>query len=278
MIIAVKTFKFSLILLVGWLCLAPGVRAADAKCGILVENTNVRDSAGYTKVIKVLSKGAQVSIASESGDWYQITLSGTTTKAWVAKWLVGSVSSSSISASVASTSALIMQSEVNELSGVMSIDEINKYWQGKINALRKAKGLRELVIDRRLIRTATEWSKYLGQCNQATHSRPDGKSAQQWIASRDVRFTKRGSDNGWKNNYFAENLGLKLYVRPTVSDIQAAMDAILKNYLKEGPGGSHYRSVYHPDWNSFGAGLMPVKNNKGTYSLYFVFHYGSLAL
>jgi hypothetical protein len=40
----------------------------------------------------------------------------------------------------------------------------------------------------------------------------------------------------------------------------------------------HYRTVYHPDWNSLGAGWHPIKNEKGTYTMYFVFHYGSLVL
>ena len=43
-------------------------------------------------------------------------------------------------------------------------------------------------------------------------------------------------------------------------------------------GSPDYKSVYYPDWNSLGAGWYPVKNNKGTYTLNFVFHYGSLVL
>jgi uncharacterized protein YkwD len=253
-------------------------QAATPRTATLLENTNLRDSAGYTKVVVVLKKNSQVAILNETVNWYQVA-SASGTRGWVIKWLVKpTVISVKASSSVTVASPVSSKLASSALASIISGDEINLYWQIKVNALRKAKGLRELAIQKTLIKTATEWADYLGQHNEVTHLRPDGKSPQQWIADKDIDFTKRNSLGGWKTNYFAENLGYRLFIKPTATGIKEALDGVLRMYLSEGPTGAHYRSIYQPDWNSFGAGWYPVKNAKGTYTLNFVFHYGSLVL
>jgi len=285
-----KIIKYILIFGVCLTFSLTNVQAATLRTGILNDNAKVRDTAGRSKVLKILSKGVVLPIIREQGEWYQVSLKNGT-KGWIFKTLMDVSTTTVVKTPISTTSSSIIKVatttkatsteklvSVNELSDIISTAEINKHWQDKINALRKTSGVRELVIDDRLIRTATEWAEYMGENDRVTHVRPDGKSAQQWVAGKNIQFTKRNSKDGWKQNYFVENIGLRLYIKPTAADIKVAMDGVLKRFLAEGPSGIHYRSIYHADWNSFGAGWKPIKNSKGTYTLYFAFHYGSLAL
>lgn len=321
--------------------------AFTPKTGVLNNKSNIRSTAGYTKILSLLDKNTKITIVGETNDWYQIAINKNT-KGWVAKWLVDIASSTTEITkqktakvlyasrvrktpeiknsniievvfpettvqitgdkndwysikyglnkngwifkeliSVATTSEqAIATSSVNIESWATSTvvldfiteDEINRYWQETVNALRKAKGLRELAISPELTKTATIWANYLGKIDNATHDRPGGETAQQWINNQGIFFTKRNSPDGWKNNYFSENIGVKLFVKPTKEAVKTAMSAVLKSYLDEGPTGVHYRTTYYPDWNSFGAGYHPIKNANGTYEIYFVFHYGSVVL
>lgn len=331
-------------LLFGALFFAFPVLAASPSSGVLNERSNLRESAGYTKILSVLNKSTKVDIIGESGDWYQVSLKDGV-KGWIIKWLIDLAPqkvSEQKTATLAYASRIRKTPEIakdniietlfpgtvvkitgtkekwysidyqsnkkgwiaQELIGTVTTDqtahratatakempaatstypkfvteaEINQYWQKSINALRKAKGLRELMIDSRFIQTAEIWASYNGKINQATHTRPNGGTAQDWINDQELTFTKRNSDGGWKTNYFVENLGVRLNVKPTLAGVKTALDAVLNSFLSEGPTGVHYRTVYHPDWNCFGAGWYPIKNSNGTYAIYFVFHYGSLA-
>lgn len=262
----------------GAIFFVPNAQAALFRSGILVDNANLREAAGYTKVISVLPRQTVVSIIASTTDWLQVaTVDGT--KGWVNKRLIGRTPVTvEEHAPAGHPSPVFARTATSALAEIISDDEINEYWQAKINTLRKAKGLRELAISGQLARTSSEWAEYLGRHEKVTHARPDGKSPRQWIEGKGIDFTERNSEDGWKKNYFAENLGLKLYIKPTVAGVKTAMDAVLHRYLTEGPSGPHFRSIYHSDWNSFGASCYPVKNSQGTYSLYFVFHYGSLML
>jgi uncharacterized protein YkwD len=267
-----------LVLAIGCIFAVSPVAAGSIKSGIIVENARVRDSAGQTKIIIILAREAKVSVVGESGNWYQI-VTNNGTKGWVAKELIA-VSLTTVKSIEMPKSAVIKNNTVSATSSVLdaiiSTNEINEYWQTKVNALRKAKGLRVLSPKKSLMSSAASWSEYLVKHNQFTHARPDGKTAQQWVANEDVVFTKRNSVNGWKKNYFTENIGRKPYVKLTAANVKAAMDEVLRRYLSEGASGVHYRSVYHPDWNGFGVSCSPIKNSSGTYTLDFVIHYGSV--
>jgi len=225
-------------------------------------------------VIEILFPGTKVLITGSKNDWLSIEY-GSKKTGWISQALIDPSSTVETFMAIASSSTTIATSSIIRPSFI-SDKEINEYWQGKVNALRKIKGVREVVVNESLVRTATKWSDYLGQIDSATHVRPDGKSMHQWIDGQSIEFTKRNSANGWKNNYFSENLGYRLGVKPNADSVKAALDSVLQSFLREGVSGVHYKTVYYPDWNSVGVGWLPIKDSKGNYTIYFVFHYGSL--
>ena len=176
----------------------------------------------------------------------------------------------------ASTTPIVKSKVSSTTIEKITMEMISKYWEEEVNALRKAKKLRELKMSKSLEKTAVTWADYMGQCGKITHTRPDGKSMLAWADDKGLQFTERNSDGGWTKNYFTENIGYRLNVKPTLASVKSAMDSVLHSYLAEGPQGVHYRSVYFPDWNSVGAGYYATKDDKGNYKVDFVFHYGSL--
>ncbi|TSC56096.1 MAG: Uncharacterized protein G01um101418_463 [Parcubacteria group bacterium Gr01-1014_18] len=153
---------------------------------------------------------------------------------------------------------------------------LNQYWLGKINALRAEKGLRFLTLDQRWINTASEWSAYMGKNDQITHDRPDGKTMHQWIDTKGLPFTVRNSFDGWKTNYFTENISWNI-ISGTQESAKGALEDTLQFYLSEAAAnGPHYRTIYHADWNSVGSGFYFQDLGDGSYKIYMTFHYGSL--
>lgn len=153
--------------------------------------------------------------------------------------------------------------------------DINRYWLEKINSLRIQKNLRPLKTDSHLIGTAEIWAKEMQMRGEISHTRLDGKTMHQWIDEKQLPFTERGTADGWKSNYFVENIA-RYYAEPTEAGLTIALDKILNEFLSEGPGGDHYESIYHPDWNSIGVGHAYQPAEDGVARVYFVFHYGSL--
>jgi uncharacterized protein YkwD/SH3-like domain-containing protein len=159
-----------------------------------------------------------------------------------------------------------------------NLDEINAYWLTTINNLRAGKGLRQLALDQRWVNTATEWATYMGVNNAATHNRPDGKSMHQWIDAKGLPFTVRNSADGWKTNYFTENISWGYASDASVSEVKQVLDDTLAFFLsEEASNGPHYRTIYHPDWNSVGLGLYFTPDGSG-YKVHVAMHYGSLIL
>ncbi len=155
---------------------------------------------------------------------------------------------------------------------------LNQYWLGKINRLRAANGLRQLVLDQRWVDTATEWASYMGENNLMTHDRPDGKTMHQWIDTKGLPFTVRYSEGGWTTNYFTENISWGLAQDGTTEAVKQVLDETLSFYLSEASSnGPHYRTIYYPDWNSVGVGFYFAPQNDG-YKVFCAFHYGSLIL
>ena len=146
-----------------------------------------------------------------------------------------------------------------------------------MNALRAKKGLRELAVAPALIGTAHSWATYLGVHGIVTHTRPNGDTPEQWINTQGIAFTVQNSVNGWTTNYFTENIAEKLHVQPSLAGVKLVLDQVAQMFLAEGPSGLHYQTIYKPDWNSVGVAWYPIANGDGTYTAYFVFHYGSLA-
>ena len=90
-------------------------------------------------------------------------------------------------------------------SGIDTV-ELNRYWLQKINELRAAKNLRQLVLDQRWVDTASEYAEYMGVNHVSNHERADGKTMHQWIDTKGLTFTTRNSPGGWTTNYFTENI------------------------------------------------------------------------
>ncbi len=153
---------------------------------------------------------------------------------------------------------------------------LNEYWLGKINSLRAAKGLRQLVLDQRWVDTATEWATYMGETGATTHNRPDGKSMHQWIDTKGLPFTVRYSEDGWRSNYFTENISWGIASEGSTADVKGVLNDTLEFFLaEESYNGDHYRTIYHADWNSVGVGFYFLPSGNG-YKVFVAMHYGSL--
>lgn len=155
------------------------------------------------------------------------------------------------------------------------LSDLNRHWLDRINALRLEKSLRALRTDGRLVVTASEWAGEMQRRSEITHERLDGKTMHQWIDAKQLDFAERGSAEGWKVNYFVENIA-RAYSEPSNEAMKESLDRILDDFLSEGPGGAHYESIYHQDWNSVGLGFSYTSSSEETVRVYFAFHYGSL--
>lgn len=191
---------------------------------------------------------------------------------------ISETSSTSPTSSTSSTSLSAFSIfQQGDLPSNLDLIAANEYWLNRVNALRAAKSLRQLVLDQRWVDTATEWASYMGENNEMSHNRPDGKSMHQWIDTKGLQWTQRYSQDGWDTNYFTENISWS-YADNSQAGLEQAMDDALELFINEPPTGAHYRTVYHDDWNSVGVGFYfkPVGENR--YKVYMAFHYGSLEL
>jgi SH3-like domain-containing protein/uncharacterized protein YkwD len=116
--------------------------------------------------------------------------------------------------------------------------ELNRYWLQKINELRAAKNLRQLVLDERWVDTASEYAEYMGVNHVSNHERADGKTMHQWIDTKGLTFTTRNSPGGWTTNYFTENISWN-QIQPTTADAKRALDDSLNFYLAEAASNVH---------------------------------------
>lgn len=157
----------------------------------------------------------------------------------------------------------------------IDLTALNVYWRDEINALRADAGVRELVIDERFVKTATEWATWMGENDTFTHTRPDGSSMHTWINTKNLDFTERYEPGGWTTNYFSENIAWG-YTGNSMDGVKKMLDNSLQMMLAEGPTGGHYRTIYHPDWNSVGVGFSFDPVGDGRYKVFVAMHYGSL--
>ncbi|MFC1787963.1 SH3 domain-containing protein [Patescibacteria group bacterium] len=156
--------------------------------------------------------------------------------------------------------------------------ELNQYWLNKVNALRAQKRLRQLVLDQRFVDTATDYAAYMGINHATGHERADGSSMHQWIDQKELDFTTRYTTDGWRTNYFTENISWG-YAEGTTTGAKKVLDSTMAFYLaEESYNGAHYRTTYHSDWNSVGVGFYFEPMGQDRYKVYCVFHYGSLNL
>lgn len=198
------------------------------------------------------------------------------TKTQVVSWK-GTISSAAVVESAARVDepvqVFVSSSTYNNQSETLA--ELNRYWLERVNALRRERQLPILLSDQRLIATAGEWAAEMERRGEITHDRVDGKTMHQWIDTKQIDFTERNAENGWKRNYFVENIA-RFYAEPSIDGLRVALDKILVDFLDEGPGGAHYESIYHLDWNSVGLGYAVHSVAGEPPRIYFTFHYGSL--
>jgi uncharacterized protein YkwD len=177
--------------------------------------------------------------------------------------------------SLTTTSITLSSEQEGWVPSNLNLVELNKYWLAKINAVRAKKGLRQLVLDQRLINTATEWSNVMGKQDELTHDRANGQTMHQWIDTKDITFTERNSTDGWTSNYFTENIA-RDYVANDMTDAKQALSRTMDAFLSEGESGDHYRTIYHADWNAVGVGFYFTKLSYSNAKVYMTFHYGSV--
>jgi len=243
-------------------------------------------------ILRTLKGGQTLTVIKKGSGWtYLRDIDGK--EGWVANWylkktLIAPVSTSPSTTPAAPTTPAFSatQSDFGNISlskyqqGTIPTEidvlELNRYWIGKINALRTEKGLRQLTLDQRWVDTATDYAGYMGQTGVTGHERADGSTMHQWIDKKGLPFTTRYSTDGWQTNYFTENISWN-QIAATTADAKRALDDSLKFYLSEAAtNGPHYRTIYHPDWNSEGAGFFFKDLGNGQVKFYQVFHYGSL--
>lgn len=168
--------------------------------------------------------------------------------------------------------------QAGEIPSNIDLLAANTYWLNKVNELRADSGLRQLELDQRFVDTATEWAVYTGRdLGYSTHDRPDGSSMHDWIDNKYLAWTERYSEpDGWVNNYFTENIAWG-YTNNNQASLEQTMDYTLQWMLDEASyNGAHYRTLFHPDWNSVGVGFYFEKVDDNSYKVYIVMHYGSL--
>lgn len=175
-----------------------------------------------------------------------------------------------------SSSISLSPSQAGSIPSNIDVLALNAHWLSRINALRAERGLRQLALDQRFVDTATEWAGYMGVNDDLTHARPDGSTMHQWIDAKGLAFTVRNSlPDGWVTNYFTENISWD-FADDAQEDAEQALENTLAFYLGEAASnGPHYRTVYHPDWNTVGAGFYFAPGAHG-YKMVMAFHYGSL--
>ena len=222
-------------------------------------------------IIITLPVQTRVEIILEEGEWFKVkTNSGQ--QGYVKKELIQTVGA------MVSTALTKTNFQEGEVPDGVNLTELNEYWLSKINALRAEKNLRQLVIDSRWIDTASEWAGYMGKKGVATHTRADGKSMHQWIDTKGLAFATRYSENGWKVNYFTENIAWGI-ASGTTESVKKVLDDTLRFFLSEASSnGDHYRTIYHTDWNSLGLGFYFAPQGSGKYKVFIAMHYGSLVL
>lgn len=273
---------------VDWLVseVAASTMSFETKQGTYIGLGRVRAEPSLSgKIITTLPKGTMVDITSETNGWYSVK-SSTGVIGWTADWLIQIVSTPTIP--VISTPAIPIfttqpptdgtsKNQASVVPSEVDLLALNTHWLEKVNALRRDKGLRELVLDQRWIDTATTYAAYMGETGTMDHSRADGKTMHQWIDTLGLQFTTRNSTGGWKTNYFTENLSRGGSVGTTLG-VERLLDRALDYFLAEGPGGAHYNTIFHADWNSVGLGFYFKDTGNGQYQVSEVFHYGSLVL
>ena len=260
-----QLFLFSFIFAVSLLCFGTTLAVSG---GTYLENTRLRETPSLKgNILSVVPAYTTVLITEEKGEWYKVKLNNGSV-GWSMKIYVRSET-----VKEKNKKKVVLQGEVPV--GV-NLGELNQYWLEKINALREKKSLRLLVLDQRWIDTATEWAAYMGRLGSATHTRPDGKSMHKWIDTKGLDFTLRNSKNGWKKNYFTENIAWGI-ASPTTADVKRVLDTTMTFFLGEASyNGDHYRTLYHPDWNSVGVGFSFKDQGNGKYKVFIAMHYGSL--
>ena len=261
-----------------------------------ITGANVRNLGCVSgKIVTVLSAHATVTLTGSAGSWDQVKTAGGKT-GWVASWLlkvnvgsqkleVGSQVSDVVAPPSVPSPTSIFQLPASSISSSLfqfgkipsniNLITLNQYWLSKINALRQVKGLRLLVLDQRLVDTASKWSGTMAARGVASHTRDNGETPSQWAIDQGLQFTKRYSVGGWVTNFFTENIEWGI-TNNSLAEAERALDQTLVSYLAEGPTGAHYQTVYFPDWNSVGAGFAFVPNGS-YYDFYQTFHYASLA-
>ena len=134
-----------------------------------------------------------------------------------------------------------------------------------------------LAYHSELERSATEWSKkqaetwYVGHKRKKTDWYYNYSSVQQRFADLGIKFA-----NLWGGkSSFTESMGYRGYSCSGADCTSAMIDSTKKSFdafVKEGPGGVHYKAIVMPHFKYIGVGFAV---NSKTKTVYTTIHYGT---
>lgn len=156
------------------------------------------------------------------------------------------------------------QYQAGELPPSFDVVQLNADWLALLNAERALRGLSLLTSDQTLLDTTADWSAYMGERDDFTHTRPYGESLLAWVQG----FQYPTDD-------FGENLAL-VYVQDEEQGMEQILTQAMTLFMaEESYGGMHYQNLVDPDWNRTGAGFYFERINASTYRVYATFHFAS---
>ena len=155
--------------------------------------------------------------------------------------------------------------------------QLRDAWLWWHNSLRAEKGLEPLVYHSELERSATEWSKkqaetwYVGHKRKKTDWYYNYSSVQQRFADLGIKFASIGSGK----SSFTESMWYRGYSCSGADCTSTMIDSTKKSFdafVKEWPGGVHYKAIVMPHFKYVGVGFAV---NSKTKTVYTTIHYGT---
>jgi uncharacterized protein YkwD len=143
----------------------------------------------------------------------------------------------------------------------------------RINYERTKRGKPAIVVDQRMVDTASVWANEMHNQGQITHTRlPINMIAREWVWQN----FKIGFREDW--GWLYENIGGGSYNRASGinESIMNSMDDLFDFYMsEEASNGIHYQTIMHDHLTHVGVGYYFAGNNDSG-NLYTVLHYGGL--
>lgn len=150
---------------------------------------------------------------------------------------------------------------------------VNQHVLGRINYERTKRGKPAIVMDQRMVDTASVWAEQMFLQGAMTHTRvPVNMIAREWVWQN----FKIAYKETW--GWLYENIGGGSYSRSSGinESVISSMDSLFDFYMsEESYNGIHYQTIMHDHLTHVGVGFYFDGNNDSG-DLYTVLHYGGL--